>query len=153
MTVATPRRRLMPPVYFLLSLIAAAALHRYLPLATLAVAPWRYFGAVPIALGLTLAAVAARSFDKHGTAIKPFDPSTALVTTGVYRFTRNPMYLGMLAVLLGVGWLLGSLGALLPLPVLAAILKWRFVHPEEVMLEQTFGEPYLSYRRKVRRWL
>lgn len=153
MSTAAAQRKILPPAWFLLSLIAAASMHRYVPVATLFTAPLRYFGVALIVCGLALAVVAARLFTRHDTAIKPFEPSTALVTTGVYRFTRNPMYLSMLMILAGAAWYLGTAGAFAPLPVLALILDQRFVRHEEAMLEQTFGASYADYRRRVRRWL
>ena len=90
-----------PPVYFLVALGLMALLDYVVPVLPLIVRPYRYAGAVFVALGLALAAWGALLFRRAGTGILPFTPATALVTRGPYRFTRNPMYLGMAAVLLG----------------------------------------------------
>jgi len=83
----------------------------------------------------------------------PFEPSTALVTGGWFRLTRNPMYLGLSLILLGVAMIDGTLGAFLPLPVFVAILHFRFIRAEERFLEGIFGERYRAYRTQVRRWI
>ena len=97
--------------------------------------------------------VSLLAFRGVGTGIVPFDPATALVTGGLYRYTRNPMYLGMVLLLVGVAIALGSLGAWLPIPVFVWIIQARFIVGEERFLEQTFGESYVAYKRGVRRWL
>src|SRR5271169_4198418 len=89
------QRRIVPPVYFLVSLVAMAALDRWCPVAQVLGPPASYVGAALIVLGTAIAASAAAAFKRAGTPVIPFKRSTALVTTGLYRFTRNPMYLGL----------------------------------------------------------
>jgi protein-S-isoprenylcysteine O-methyltransferase Ste14 len=117
------------------------------------VAPYRYAGIVVIALALGLAAWGALLFRRAGTGIVPFSPATALVTRGPYRFTRNPMYLGMAGTLLGAAILLGSLTPFVVIPAFMAVIAERFIAREEAMLEQAFGSAYLDYKARVRRWL
>ncbi|MGD8385312.1 MAG: isoprenylcysteine carboxylmethyltransferase family protein, partial [Lysobacterales bacterium] len=83
----------------------------------------------------------------------PFSPATTLVTGGLYRYTRNPMYLGMTLMLLGMALLLGSVTALAPVAGFARVIHKRFVLPEEAFLEKAFGQAYLDYKLRVRRWL
>ncbi|MFO1402522.1 MAG: isoprenylcysteine carboxylmethyltransferase family protein [Steroidobacteraceae bacterium] len=147
------KRRIIPPVWMLLALLASLALHRWLPLVSLLRPPWTWSGVVPILAALLLTPPAMLLFRGSGTPIMPFERSTALVTTGVYRFTRNPMYLGLTLVLLGAAVLQGSLGACLPIPLFVLIIQKRFIEGEERFLTEIFGEQYLSYRRRVRRWL
>lgn len=143
----------IPPLYFLLAILAMVGLHYILPIADLIDRPWSYLGLVPIIVGIGLAVWAARLFSRAGTGVRPFTPSTALVAAGPYRFTRNPMYLGMMMVLAG-GWLLiGSIGAILVIPVFFWWIHTRFVLPEEGHMERHFGEDYLMFKRLVRRWL
>lgn len=145
--------RIIPPGWLLLALLGSAALHRWLPLVQLLHAPWTLLGAAPLAAGLVLAVAGVGAFRRAGTTVIPFAPSAALVTTGVYRFTRNPMYLGLTLILAGSAWLCGSLGAFLPLPFLVWILQGGYIRAEERVLEQCFGADYLRYRSSVRRWL
>src|ERR671919_3077161 len=91
---------LVPPVYFLVALLLMGFFHRAAPGAHLIEPPYRYAGGVLAALGLGLIVWAAFLFRRAGTHIRPYLPSTALVVAGPYRFTRNPMYLGMAGILL-----------------------------------------------------
>ena len=83
----------------------------------------------------------------------PFKTVSALVTTGVYRFTRNPMYLGMALVLLGCAVTVGASSALIVPPVFMVIIETRFIRPEEGMLQELFPEQFPAYCKQVRRWL
>ncbi len=147
------RHRIVPPIYFLAALMLAAGLHLYAPIATVVPSPFNLAGALFVALGLGLALWAAGLFHAAGTPIRPFHQSTALVLSGVYRFTRNPMYLGMMLVLLGVALLLGTVSAFLPIPFFAWQIRRKFVLPEEKFLEDLFGRQYLEYKARVGRWL
>jgi protein-S-isoprenylcysteine O-methyltransferase Ste14 len=79
--------------------------------------------------------------------------SSALVVDGPFRFTRNPVYLGMVLFLFGVGVLLGSLTPFLVIPLFALVIDRRFVRVEEAMLTKAFGPSYSAYQSRVRRWL
>ena len=147
------RRGPVPPVFFLAALLLMAALHRALPLATVFVPPWSYPGAVLLVAGLVVTIVSANAFARAGTAIRPFEESSVLVVSGCYRFTRNPMYLGMLLVLLGVAVLLGSATPFLVPLLFAWLIQQRFIRHEEAMLEERFGDEYRAFRARVRRWL
>lgn len=147
------KRRIVPPVYFLAALLAMTALHVWLPAANFVQPPLSYIGIAFIVAGLSIAGAAAASFAKAGTPVVPFETSTTIVTTGLYRFTRNPMYLGMILVLLGVALLFGTVTPLLPIPLFVWVIRSRFVLPEEAFLEELFGAEYLAYKSRVRRWL
>jgi protein-S-isoprenylcysteine O-methyltransferase Ste14 len=147
------RRRILPPVWFLLAVLLAIGLHYVMPIMRVVPAPWSYSGALLVVLGLVISATGAGAFKRVGTPVVPFEPSTTLVTDGLYRFTRNPMYLGLVLALLGAAILLGSLGAFVPVPVFAWILHAQFIKGEERFLEEIFGERYLAYKQRVRRWL
>jgi protein-S-isoprenylcysteine O-methyltransferase Ste14 len=143
----------LPPVYLVLSIGAMAVLHFGFPIAHPIGEPYRYAGAVLIGLAIALIVWAAALFKRAGTGIVPFSDATALVGAGPYRFTRNPMYLGMAGVLVGAAVALGSLTPWLVLPAFVRIISERFIAPEEALLERTFGRAYLDYKAAVRRWL
>jgi len=147
------RRKVVPPVYLLLALLAMGALHRFLPLSRLIDPPYSYGGAILIALGVVIAMSSVGRFRRAGTPIVPFERSTALVTDGFYRFTRNPMYLGMILLQLGTASLLGTAGPFLVIPLFAWVIQSRFIAGEERFLEDIFGGEYLAYKRRVRRWI
>jgi len=147
------RRRILPPVWLLACLLASMALDYLLPIVAFHNLPLRIAGVTLILFGIAMSATAAGAFRKAGTPVIPFERSTALLVTGWYRYTRNPMYLGMVLSLLGTGLSLGSVGALLPLPAFVVIIESLFIRGEERFLEELFGQRYLDYRARVRRWL
>jgi protein-S-isoprenylcysteine O-methyltransferase Ste14 len=116
--------------------------------------PWRWLvAALPIGAAVLLVLAAERSFRAVGTDVRPWRPSTALARSGPYRFTRNPMYLGLVLLLAGVA--VGSNGPwlLLQVPLLVLVLQQGVIVREEAYLERKFGEDYRRYRQQVRRWL
>ncbi len=144
---------LLPPHYFLLGLLLMTTLHWAIPVARWADAPWNWAGLALLLLGLTLSASAAWLFKRRGTGVKPFSPTTKLVLEGPYRWTRNPMYLGLVLALLGVATLLGSASPLAVVPLFAMVIQGRFIVREEKLLEAAYGRDYLRYKQRVRRWL
>jgi len=96
---------------------------------------------------------ADRQFKRLGTTVKPLQRSSALATDGVFRWSRNPMYLGMVLIVPGVGLLEGTAIAWMAVAALAVILDQAFVRREERMLEETFGTEFEAYTRRTRRWL
>ena len=130
-----------------------ARLHFLVPIAQVLQPLYSYGGGLLILAGVTVVVWAARLFQRAGTAIKPFEKSSALVTDGPYKCSRNPMYLGMVVALVGVGLLLGTISPFLVVPVFAWLIQRRFIQPEEAVLGRTFGSAYAEYKRQVRRWL
>lgn len=110
-------------------------------------------GLVCAAAGLLLGISALGRFHRSGTNPEPWKPSSALVTVGVYRFTRNPMYLGMLLLHFGIALAAG--GPFTAFAVVPAFLMLNFyvAAREEAYLKRRFGNAYLAYRRQVRRWV
>lgn len=147
------KRKIVPPVYLLITLLLMWLMDLFVPLQSYIFPPIAYAGIIPILGGIAIAAISAGMFVKADTGLEPFEEATALVTDGFFRFTRNPMYLGMFLVLLGVAFLMGSVGALLPIAVFVLIIRNHFVLGEERFMEAAFGQQYLDYRSKVRRWL
>ena len=134
-------------------MVAMAVLHFGFPIAQLLREPYRYAGAVLIALAVALGFWAVALFRRAGTGVVPFSEATTLVVRGPYRFTRNPMYLAMAGILVGTAIWLGSVTPWLVLPAFMTLIAERFIAPEEAMLERVFGESYARYRAAVRRWL
>ncbi|HEU4625662.1 MAG TPA: isoprenylcysteine carboxylmethyltransferase family protein [Steroidobacteraceae bacterium] len=147
------KRKVIPPVYFFLTLVSMAALQWLLPLARIVTPPISYAGIVLIVAGMWLGGHAFRGFSKAGTPVVPFERSTVLVTDGSYRITRNPMYVGMVMILAGIALLLGTVGPWLPIPIFVWVIRSRFILGEERFLEELFGQQYLEYKSRVRRWL
>jgi protein-S-isoprenylcysteine O-methyltransferase Ste14 len=141
-----------PPLIFLVPLVLGVAIGRWVPLTVLP-RTWAWgVGAVCLALsGLVISAV--RAFRRAKTRPEPWKPTTALVTDGPYRFTRNPMYLGFALVYVGVTLLVNTLWPLLLLPVVLTVMHFLVIRREERYLERKFGDDYRAYLRTVRRWI
>jgi protein-S-isoprenylcysteine O-methyltransferase Ste14 len=141
-----------PPLIYVLFFLAGLVLQRYVPIAqlpswTLLLAP------VLIASWLMLTVWSFRRFWGAGTSIVPVRPSTALVIEGPYRLTRNPMYVGMLFLYLGVACWSGLMWPLLLAPVLVWVIHVTVIGREERYLIRKFGDEYRRYQTQVRRWL
>jgi protein-S-isoprenylcysteine O-methyltransferase Ste14 len=107
------------------------------------------------ALGVATAVAGVVAFRRKQTTVNPLDPSasSSIVTDGVYRFSRNPMYLGFLLVLAGWATYLGNAGAALLLPLFVAYMNAFQIKPEERALFAKFGSEFAQYLSRVRRWL
>jgi protein-S-isoprenylcysteine O-methyltransferase Ste14 len=146
-------RKTIPPVYFLISILLMFIVSYLMPLSYLIYLPLRVFGGLLILLGLGMITWCAYSYKQAGTPIKPFEKSTILVKDGCYRFSRNPMYLGMVIILIGTWIALGTFSPVLVIPVFIYIIQAGFIIYEEQLLVKWFGDDYLDYQEKVRRWL
>ena len=124
------KRVIYPPMWLLIGIIATFVLNEYFPGPRFTSLEGQLAGGALIVIGLGL-----------------------LVVTGVYRYSRNPMYLGMASVLLGLAITVGATTALLVPPVFMAIIEFRYIRPEEEMLRGVFPEEFPAYCQRVRRWL
>jgi len=146
-------RRIVPPIYLLAALFGMLALHHTLPLARLEAPLLRWLGGIVMIGGVALSAAGAGTFRRAGTPVRPFEEATTLVTTGPYRWTRNPMYLGMLLVLAGTGIALASLTPLVVIPAFFLLIRNGFIRHEEAAMAECFGDQFTDYCGKVRRWI
>lgn len=150
-TISYPK--FLPPTYLLAAVLLMLGLHFLFPITQLFVGLWRLTGILPLILGIIASYMAEGQFRRAGTTVQPFETSSLLVTDGLYRFSRNPMYLGMALVLLGCACTVGATTALAVPPAFMAIIEWRFIRPEEAMLRALFPQEYPAYCSRVRRWL
>jgi protein-S-isoprenylcysteine O-methyltransferase Ste14 len=148
-----PSHFMVPPVYFVVALALMGFFHRVAPGAILIQAPYHYGGAVLAALGLGLIVWALLLLRRARTAILPHGQPSALVIAGPYRWTRNPMYLGMAGMLLGAAIFMGSITPFVVIPAFMALISDRFISSEEAKLDATFGPEFQDYKARVRRWL
>ncbi|TMJ12602.1 MAG: isoprenylcysteine carboxylmethyltransferase family protein [Bacillati bacterium ANGP1] len=148
-----PSPRFYPPVLLLMAVVLMVVLHYVLPVARWLAWPWRALGALPIAMALLVGFWGAVQFRRHDTTIIPFEQSTALIAEGPYRYSRNPLYISMTLILVGLWILLGSLSPVVVVPLFVWWISSRFIANEERHLEAQFGRTYLEYKTKVRRWL
>ena len=147
--------RFPPPLVFLGLIGLGVALQRLVWPLTVALPFWpRVIAGVVVALGgLRMAVVARVLFTSTGQDPAPWRPSPELLVQGIYRYTRNPMYVGLTLLQLGLGIALGN-GWIAALSLIAlAIVHFLAVRPEEAYLTEKFGESYVAYKRTVRRYL
>ena len=144
-----------PPLLYVGGFVAGVGAHRLLPVRVWpeppAIASLLGWGLL-VAGGL-LVASAAYLFRRAGTTPNPTKPTSALVIWGPYRFTRNPMYVGMAALYVGGTLLLNDAWPLAFLPIVITLVQRRVIAREEAYLERRFGDEYRTYKARVRRWI
>ena len=157
-STATPERDVAgvpfpPPLAYIGGLLAGLVLELIWPIEDPGTIVRVVVGIAGFALWLVLDGNAMQRFRQAGTNMIPFKPSTALVTSGVYRFTRNPMYLGMAAFYIGIAVAAGWIWALFLLPLVLIAIDRLVIAREEPYLERKFGQEYVEYKKRVRRWI
>jgi protein-S-isoprenylcysteine O-methyltransferase Ste14 len=147
--------RIPPPFIMILAAAVMWLLHAVLPVARLIDPPWHRLGLLAMVAGVGVAAAAFLRFRRAGTTVDPRDPSKAsrLVTDGVFAWSRNPMYLGLLLVLAGLAVMFGSIGPWLVPPLFVAAVTFLQIKPEEQALQTRFGQGYADYCRRTSRWI
>lgn len=147
--------RIPPPIYFFACLGCGLLLEYFIPLSLLALplAPRMAVGGVFIMVAIGFAGGGFFMLLKNKTTFDTSKSTRKIVTGGVYRFSRNPLYFSLLLLLSGFAVLLSSFWLFLAIPVLYALFLFKAVRPEEKYLSEKFGEEYLHYSKKVRRWI
>jgi protein-S-isoprenylcysteine O-methyltransferase Ste14 len=144
----------LPPALFLATLAAMVLLRLFLPLASFAPnLAMRLVGVSLLLVGLLVNVLLDARFKRAGTTIKPFAEPSAFFIEGLYRYSRNPMYLAMGLALVGVVLILGALSPWLAVAAFLIVMDRHFIPAEEARLAARFGEDYARYRARVRRWI
>ncbi len=146
----------IPPAFFVAGFLVALLMHatvRPVPLVETAPAWLGTVGWMVALAGFLVSLSGIATFSMAGTTMFPFVPASALVQHGPYRFTRNPMYLGNTISYLGFALVVNSAWPLFLLPLVLLGLYRLVIAEEEKYLTATFGDAYLDYKRKVRRWI
>lgn len=146
-------QRILPPTWLLIAILSMVALHLALPLAVVIPPFWNLLGFLPLALGIALNLQADRLFHRQATTVNPFGQPTALLTSGPFRFSRNPMYLGFVLILLGIAFLLRTLTPYLVILFFFLLIHNAYIRFEERSLADRFGSAWEAYRRSTRRWI
>ena len=153
-TADTPQVIIRPPLAWGLAVIAGLALNWLVHLPFLpAELPASWLGAIVFALALALFAWAIVAITRAGSNVPTNRPTTTIVESGPYRFTRYPIYLGMFLGLIGLAIAFDNLWLLILLVTFALVIRYGVVGREEAYLERKFGNVYRGYRSRVRRWL
>ena len=146
-----------PPILPLVTIVAGHLLGRFLPLFpdSALPTPGRYWigGLIAAAAVLVLVVLPFRQFQRSGQDPKPWTPTPEIVVSGAFKFTRNPMYLGMIVFCLGFAIILSDVWILILTPVCGWLIYHLAIRHEEDYLEEKFGESYRAYKVTVRRWI
>lgn len=147
------KQKIVPDGWFVIILILSFIFHYMVPVIRVIPHPYNLTGIVLIVSGFALTLAANRLMIKNRTTNQPEGTPDLLLTSGPFRISRNPVYLGMTIILMGVEILLGSLSAMIFPVIFVIIIERLFIKAEEVVLENQFGDKYVEYRKKVRRWI
>ena len=146
-------KKFLPPTHFFIYLILSALLHYILPIVEIIKYPFNWLGFLFFLFGGILNIWPDQLFKKYKTTVKPDEKPLSLIQTGPFRISRNPMYLGMALLLIGIGFVLGSVTSFAGFIIFVMAMEISFIPQEEKMLAEQFGEEFESYKKKVRRWI
>ena len=143
----------MPTTYFIILLLLFIGFHFVFPLLKFIFSPYNYLGFGLIIFGIIMNLWTDLLFKKKQTTVKPYEMPNFFVTSGPFKLSRHPMYLGMMSILLGVAIFLGSLITFAFPIIFIMIMEKLFIPLEEKNLKNKFGNQYVDYKRRVRRWI
>lgn len=142
-----------PPLIFLGGLMVGFLISWFYPFAMLSKVFGYAAGASLLTAGLVIIFIVRSKMKKANTNIEPWKPTNAILSDGVFAYSRNPVYVGMILIYIGVVFLLNSLWVLPPLFLVLLAMHYGVILREERYLERKFGEEYLVYKQRVRRWI
>lgn len=154
MSAHRPATLILPPAPYAAALLGGWWLDRHvqaLPFGGGMAGTW--VGWLLVAIGLALFGWTLATFRRHRTTVNPYKAASSLCTEGPFRFSRNPIYVGDWFILAGVSLLLATLWPLLFAPLIWLLLRYGVIRHEEAHLEARFGDDYLAYKARARRWL
>jgi protein-S-isoprenylcysteine O-methyltransferase Ste14 len=146
-------KKILPPTYFFICLIISALLHYTFPINQVIDYPINLIGFPFFLLGGLLNIWADQLLKKQNTTVKPDEKPTSLIQTGAYKISRNPMYLGIAFLLIGAGFILGSISSFIGTILFIVLMGIRFIPMEEKLMLEQFGEEFDMYKKKVRKWI
>jgi protein-S-isoprenylcysteine O-methyltransferase Ste14 len=152
-TTRTTSRQLISPVLVVMCLALMLLLHSIIPIRVLFRFPLNLAGAIIAGFGFSVCFLASTQFKKYGTTLYPFSRPTRLVTDGLFRYTRNPMYLGLAVFLAGAWLFLGSLTPAAGVAAFVAVADRCYILYEERQMQTVFGTEYSDYQARTPRWI
>ena len=145
--------KLYPPILVLIGIIVQLIIARVVEAPIKLDQIWIYIGIALVVIGFLPIPIISRAFKEQETGIKPDTIPTAFLETGLFRFSRNPIYVGMSLFLIGSALIIGNLYGLLIVVLFVFAVQKMWIRKEEVNLEAQFGEAYRAYKERVRRWI
>lgn len=146
-------KKVIPPILFILCIAVMIGLNIFVPEQKYLEPPYTYLGILLIIIGLVMAIRIRKIFDQIGTEIDTFKRPRKLVKSGLFRISRNPIYLGFTISLIGIWLLIGNLVSLIGIVIFFLISNIWYIPYEEKNMEKEFGNDYKVYKSKVRRWI
>ncbi len=144
---------ILPPLLYGMAFVIGLLLHLVFPLHILPTILARGIGVVCVLVSLPLALMTLRVLSRAHTPVDPMKPTTALVTEGPFRYSRNPIYVALTLLYVGVALLINALWILLLVVPALVVLRYGVIAREEAYLTRKFGDAYRQYTTQVRRWL
>lgn len=142
-----------PPLIFLVVIMAAYSVHYFFPVGLGGSSAFKYIGILVVVFGGVVLFFASKYFKHAETNIEPWKPTSKIISTGIYGYSRNPIYLAFCLVQIGLAVFLNSFWILISFIVSAVLVYYVAIKKEETYLEIKFGKDYIHYKNKVRRWL
>jgi len=142
-----------PPLIFLLMMLFAYGINYYYPINIGVSSKIKYLGWFLVVSSICLVIYISRLFARIETHIEPWKPTTAIISTGIYAYSRNPIYVAFCLIAIGVGIIVNSFWVLFSFLPSAALVYFIAIKKEEDYLQNKFGEEYFQYKNSVRRWL
>ena len=147
------KKKIMPPTFFLILLLLSIGFYFLFPIFKFVFSPYNYLGIVLIVFGIIINIWTDTIFKKKQTTVKPHEIPNFFIVSGPFKLSRHPMYVGMLSILFGTAIFLGSLSPFFFPLIFIIIIEKLFIPMEEENLEKKFGNKYLDYKKRVRRWI
>jgi protein-S-isoprenylcysteine O-methyltransferase Ste14 len=143
----------MPITYLLVAIVLCVALHFLVPVLHIVPTPWNLVGGIPVVFGVWINISADQALKRARTTVKPFEEPAVLIQEGIYRVSRNPMYLGFVSILIGISILLGTVSPFIVVLLFPLLMELIYIRIEERMLAEKFGVQWEQYRARVRKWI
>lgn len=147
------KMKITPDIYFIFLLFLSVVSHFLFPILIMINFPYNFLGILLIIAGCTMTIWVNWYLLKSKSATHPFDMPTSFLTSGLFKISRNPLYLGMTIVLLGIDIILGSLSPYIFTAFFIFFIDRMIIPIEEINLKKIFGSKYTNYKRKIRRWI
>lgn len=147
------KKKITPDGLFIILLILSLIFHKTIPLVRLIPFPWNLSGIILMFIGILITTISNFILLKNKTSIQPFETPHILITTGPFKRSRNPIYLGMALALVGLEITMGSLSSIIFPIIFIIIINSLIIPNEETNLKIVFGDKYLDYKNKTRRWI
>lgn len=146
-------KRILPPVFLLLCVVAMIFSQLFLPIAQVVPWPIRSIALLPLVIGIGMAVLGKQQFAKEGTNLYTFNDPDKMITSGLYAYSRNPMYLGFVIAAFSVAVFAGGLVPLAIALIHCVVVDQWYIGFEERRMAERFGNSYDDYKKRVRRWL